>query len=766
MKREFTFRLFAWEGIMVSGAYLVVSLLEYELLCNVLSALNAAISTAIFVYSYVKSGETKTTGRAIPFFALACFSWFTADLFWLIVFLQGLNPIKTIAITYLYSFTNIFLFLAVLTFSYYEFKKWGSVQLLLDSIVLVVVSIMLIWISFFHKEKAWIDLLMQDGFNSALCIILDFIIIVGTLITILSCYNKKVPAYLILYGAGILSFCFSDLYYYYIFSNDQYIPNSLLDVTYVVSLLLLALGGLRKSLFDFNSNIELKPGIGFRQAWLLLFLFPLAALISEGLVVMDLMQFLLAIFMYKISCDQVNLSIEKDKLYQKEKALNTTLEQRIEEQYGELIYLANHDTVTNLHNRRFFVKSIDKAIGDLSEDEILAVFLIDLDRFKTINDTLGHDVGDSVLIEISARIDSHSSGRALLARLGGDEFALFARGKLSRDDIAKLADDIIGACSLPLFIHNNELHMTMSLGIAIYPFDADSRITLMRNADIAMYRAKAQGYNKYVFYDPFFVESVEKKNEIEVLLRKVNIEKDFELYYQPQFNIATKKLIGAEALLRWKSTEHGLISPKEFIPIAEEIDCIIKIGRWVFNEAVRQIIRWNTTYSMNLKMGINISPKQIMEDELLSIIKKLMNNENFKSTWIDAEITENILLESNCKTNEVFKAFKDLNISVSVDDFGSGYSTFGYLSKFPFDRIKIDQTLIDQLSEDNSNAIQVIKALIGMADSMGIATIAEGVETQQQLDILHRLNCQQVQGFFLGRPVPAVEFEKLFIQND
>lgn len=502
IKRQFLFRLFALEGIMIAGAYLAASLLKNQLLCNVLSAFNAAIVTAVFVNSYIKSETKKSTGRAIPFFALACFSWFSADLFWLIVFLQGFNPIENILISFLYSLTNVFLFFAVTTFSYYQYKRWASVQLLLDSIVLVVLSSLLIWISFFQKDIAWIDLLMQEGFRSAICIILDFIIIVGTLITILSWHNKKVPAYLIIYAVGILSFCFNDLYYYYIFSNHQYISNSLVDMIYVVSLLLLALGDLQKSLFGFHNdnNIELKPEIVFRQSWLLLFLFPLAAIISEGIVVMDLMQFLLAIFMYKISCDQVNLSIEKEKLYQKEKELNSMLEQRIKEQYSELIYLANHDTVTKLYNRRFFVKSIDEAIAALSEDETLAVFLIDLDRFKTINDTLGHDAGDSVLMEISSRMDFQTSGRALLARLGGDEFALFARGKISRDDIEKLADDIIGTCNIPLFIHNDQLYMSLSLGIAIYPFDADNRVTLMRNADIAMYHAKAQGYNKYMFY--------------------------------------------------------------------------------------------------------------------------------------------------------------------------------------------------------------------------------------------------------------------------
>jgi diguanylate cyclase (GGDEF)-like protein len=395
----------------------------------------------------------------------------------------------------------------------------------------------------------------------------------------------------------------------------------------------------------------------------------------------------------------------------------------------------------------------------------MACRLIDIDRFKTINDTFGHDIGDKVLIAVSARIRDYINGRAVLARLGGDEFALFVQGNYSREMVAGFADDIIKTCSLPVTVEDNKLQITISLGIALHQAEEDSRITLMRNADIAMYRAKAQGYNKYVFYDPSFIKSVGKKSEIEVLLRKANFEKDFELYYQPQFDILENKLIGAEALLRWKIAEYGYIPPKEFIPVAEEIDYMISIGKWVMNHAVMQIIESNTAHCANLKMGINISPKQIQDEDFISIIKCLVSYENFKSAWIDAEVTENVILDDCNRTSSVFDALKEQHITVSVDDFGAGYSSFDYLNKFSFDRIKIDRSLIEQLSESNTSSIQIVKAIIAMAEAIGIDVIAEGVETQEQLMILRNLNCRQAQGYYLGRPVSASEFEEAFIKS-
>ncbi len=764
-KQKKIFLLFALVSAILVLFFIIAAILKMEILGNVLSMLITATATAILIYAYYISKSKNSTGRAIPFLALSCFSWFFADLLSLLTLVSGGNPQNSVLINSIYSFTSVFLYIAVLLFVIFLFKKWKSVQHLLDTFIITILSVMLVWIVFLQKDHAWINLFWQTGFNSAICIVLDFIIIIGTSITLYSIRNNKIPVFMLIYDCGILAFTVTDLFYYYFFAHSMYIPYSFLDVIYATSLIIISLGGLWRSLVDPVNQISIKKELGIGKRWLIFFLFPLVALLSEGFVYKDIIHFLVAIIMYRILTVQVQVAAEKDQLYRKELELNNILEKRVEEQYGELIFMANHDTVTKLNNRRFFIKSLEDTIEKLPKHQTLAVLFIDIDRFKTINDTLGHDIGDKVLIEISTRMLECVNDSAVLARLGGDEFAVFIWGNYTRQNIVEFAEKIIEICNNQILIDDNRIQITISLGIAFYPTDADNRGALMRNADIAMYRAKSQGYNKYVFYDPFFVESIGRKNEIEVMLRKANLEKDLELFYQPQYNLITNKLIGAEALLCWRSAEHGYIPHKEFITVAEEIDYIIRIGKWMLNEAARKIIEWNTRYSIDLKMGIKISPKQLHEDEFVNTMKNLINNENFKSTWIDAEISDPIFLESENKANNIFEVLKGLYVSVSVDDFGAGYRTLENLNEIPFDRIRIDKSLIDQLSETNTNGIQVVKALISMADAMGISAIAEGVENQEQLSILKKLKCRQAQGYWLGRPVPATDFEELFIIN-
>ncbi len=355
---------------------------------------------------------------------------------------------------------------------------------------------------------------------------------------------------------------------------------------------------------------------------------------------------------------------------------------------------------------------------------------------------------------------------AVLARLGGDEFIILLGGSPSCYILGEYCKQIINMCSEPIHIENHTLYLTISIGIASCPGDSGDSISLMKNADIAMYKAKAEGYNKYVFYNSSFKDNISRKNEIEALLRNADLQTEFELVYQPQFTLPDKKLIGAEALIRWKSPEHGYIPPSIFVPIAEEINYISRIGKWVLYKAVDQIIKWNTEYSLQLKMGINISPKQLSEDDFFLTLKELITTSQFDTSWIDAEITENLMIEDNAKVKPIFDLFKELDISVSIDDFGSGYSSLGYLNKYHFDRIKIDKSLIDNLTAPGGSGIEVVKAIITMSEAVGKTMIAEGVETQEQLQILSALGCRQVQGYLFGKPVSAKEFVKKFIETD
>jgi EAL domain-containing protein (putative c-di-GMP-specific phosphodiesterase class I) len=336
-------------------------------------------------------------------------------------------------------------------------------------------------------------------------------------------------------------------------------------------------------------------------------------------------------------------------------------------------------------------------------------------------------------------------------------------GRYTQKEIDNFCSQIVDFCSKPVSIDGNVLDITVSIGVALLSPEVNETNALMKSADIAMYQAKARGYNRYQFFDQLLSQDVINSNKVEMLLKQADIEKDFELYYQPQFSLPGKKLLGAEALLRWKHAQYGYIPPNVFIPVAEKIDFIAKIGKWVLMQAIRQAMAWNHHQSIPIKVGINISPRQLNEDAFIDVLKTLIMNSDVDTAWLDAEITESTMIEETNKVYAVFDALKSLGISISIDDFGSGYSALSYLNKYPFDRIKIDKSLIDNISSYNISGVHIVKSIITMAKSIGIKTIADGVETEDQLDVLMELGCDQVQGYLLGRPVPAQEFENKFM---
>jgi diguanylate cyclase (GGDEF)-like protein len=410
------------------------------------------------------------------------------------------------------------------------------------------------------------------------------------------------------------------------------------------------------------------------------------------------------------------------------------------------------------------MNTLYESIRAIRPKETLALMMLDMDRFKTINDSFGHDTGDKVLIEFANRVAEWNRFGATIARLGGDEFGFIFSGNFTLEELSGFCRQITEICNEPIKISGNTIDITASIGVAVLSADACDGKTLMKNADIAMYQAKAQGYNKYQFFDPVFGEDTVNSSKIELLLKQVDMEKEFELYYQPQFSLPDKELVGAEALIRWKSNSNGYIPPNAFIPVAEKIEYIAKIGKWVLKESVRQAVSWNEKLEHPIKIGINISPRQLNDDTFLEILKMLIQETGVEAAWLDVEITENTMISQTGKIHDVFDMLKELGVSVSIDDFGSGYSAMGYLNKYPFDRIKIDKSLIDNTLSYNISGVSIVRSIIGMSKSLGIMTIAEGVETEEQLDVLIGLGCDQVQGYLLGRPVPAKDFERLFMK--
>ncbi|MBP1926591.1 diguanylate cyclase (GGDEF)-like protein [Sedimentibacter acidaminivorans] len=721
----------------------------------------------------IKDKETFANKTIWVIFSLACLTWTIADTIWAFYyFLTAFNPEDSILISTLYSSTSIFLFVPIFIFGITRYKKWNMLQLLLDSISISLSILLLLWILFFHEDLRIVKIIVTQSPTSILFIVIDILILVIIFIFYLSAKNLKIDTYINFIFAGVLIYVISDLYFYHLNFSDSYIPNSLIDYAYMCTFLFLATGSIYKRYFTKPKNSESKT-YNHNKKQMLLFIYPLLAIIIEDINIPKITNFLIIILLNNILSTYIQASIKNEQLLVKEKEMNFLLEEKIkqrtkeitdknnelENKNKELDFLSNKDTLTCLYNRRFFMDNLKKELESLKPLESVALFYMDLDRFKTINDMYGHQVGDQALIEISKRLEILSEGNFILARLGGDEFVLVYRGILDNAVIEELALVIIDKCSEPIEIGEYIFYVSASVGISIYPLDAKDSYTLIKNADIAMYEAKAQGKNRCIFFNTKFKDSLNRKNEIENLLKKISYDDEFELYYQPQYSIRDKKTIGAEALLRWNNKDLGSISPVEFIPIAEEIDYINSIGEWVMEKAIKQIAKWSNQ-SIYLKVGINISPKQLDNKNFISKLKGFLDENSVSPEYIDIEITENITIEGGYRVKQIESLFSSLGISISIDDFGTGYSSLSYLKTFPFERIKIAKPLIDVISTDNFD-FQIVKALIMLAKSIGIKTIAEGVEFQEQLDILTELGCDEVQGYLLGKPMTVSHLEEL-----
>lgn len=761
--------------IFIYGIYFISTIFKSDFWGNILSPI---VGIFTFIILFKTALEIKENNQIINkmvwlFLSLACLVWSISDTLWaLYYFLTAFNPEDSVLISILYSCSNIFLLIAVIIFCFNTFKKWNSFQLWLDSIYISISIILLLFI--FHDILVFIKKIIHDDLASIFIMTIDVVILVAIAICYFSIRKGEIPTYILVITVGITIFTIADLYYYHLYLSHSYIPNSIIDSAYMSGFLLISLGAVfKKYLNNLEYSEIVYPNVDFNKKRLLLYVFPIFLILIEGINIIHLFNFLFLIITHKILNIYIQASIKNEQLLVKEKEMNSLLEEKIkqrtkeitdknhelENKNKELDFLSNKDTLTSLYNRRFFMDNFKKELESLKPLESVALFYMDLDRFKTINDMYGHQVGDQALIEISKRLEILSEGNFILARLGGDEFVLVYHGILDYSDIEELALAIIDKCSEPIEIGEYVFYVSASMGISIYPLDAKDSNTLMKNADIAMYEAKSQGKDKFVFFDSKFKDRINRKNEIESFLKKADFDSEFELFYQPQYSITDKKIIGAEALLRWNNKDIGFISPEEFIPIAEEIDYINSIGEWVMEKAIKQIAKWNNN-SIYLKVGINVSPKQLDNKNFIANLKSFMEENSVSPEYIDIEITENIAIEGEYRIKQIESLFSGLGVSISIDDFGTGYSSLSYLKIFPFERIKIAKPLIDVISTDSFD-FEIVKALIMLAKSIGIKTIAEGVESQEQLDILTELGCDEIQGYLLGKPMPVSQFEEL-----
>ncbi len=440
-------------------------------------------------------------------------------------------------------------------------------------------------------------------------------------------------------------------------------------------------------------------------------------------------------------------------------------EAQLQKQKNTLQHQAHHDALTGLPNRVLFRERLQKSIHNAQKHSTgLALFFIDIDKFKHINDSLGHTVGDSVLKTVSKRLEKSIRKEDTLARLSGDEFTVMMDNIKQLDDVAMLAKKLLKVLAEPMYINDHMLYLSASIGVSLYPQDATDAEDLLMYADTAMYKAKEEGRNTFQFYISEMTEFALERMHMKTSLREGIDHEEFVVYYQSQIDATNNSLVGLEALVRWKHPTKGLIKPDTFLLLAEETGMIIELDRWVMSTAMKQMKQW---YKEGLNPGVlalNLSIKQLENNSFLEEMIENISTHGFKPEWLELEITEGHMMKKPQDTIAKLTQIDDLGIGISIDDFGTGYSSLSFLKQLPINRLKIDQSFIQDITEDEDDRV-IIKAIIALAKSLKLDLIAEGVETSEQRDFLVDNGCNNIQGHFYCSPVPAEEMKAILVQH-
>jgi diguanylate cyclase (GGDEF)-like protein/PAS domain S-box-containing protein len=426
----------------------------------------------------------------------------------------------------------------------------------------------------------------------------------------------------------------------------------------------------------------------------------------------------------------------------------------------QLLRQANYDILTGLPNRMLALDRLKLALAQARRESTeVGVMFLDLDNFKHVNDTLGHDAGDTLLIEAARRISSCLRGSSTVARLGGDEFLVILPGLQSAEVSSQVAERILKTFSMPYQLNSHEVYVTTSIGIAAFPADSDNSGELMQHADAAMYQAKRKGKSDYVHFSPEMSEISHERLQLESRLRRALQQEEFELFYQPIVNTSNGNLLAAEALLRWNNPEIGQVMPDRFIPLAEETGLITAIGEWVIQQACQNAVAWKNQLGRDIGISVNVSPRQFRAAGFVTSVMDALSSSGLAAEFLELEITERLILDNSIETAQILQELDEHGVRLSVDDFGTGYSALSFLKSFPFDTLKIDKSFVQDVLKDPDDAV-LVSAIINMAHSMGLRLIAEGVEEEEQVQFLQKAGCDCAQGYFYSRPLPAIEFSQ------
>lgn len=689
------------------------------------------------------------------FNALGIFTWFLCDFMWGIYNLVlHLNPEDNLIITYGYSATCVCFFISSIILLCIELRKWNKMQLFLDTAIITICIMVLIWLFVFEENKERIHILNSDVIFMV-SMILDTIVYSLINIWFFSMVKRKVPLYKKFVLAGYVLFVLSDLVYYYQYFYSSYEPNSLIDGAYVIAFGMMAVGGYLKTREETNLGYRIeKSSKNFEYSKeILILVVPVILYVFKRNEIQYFIFVVVSIMGYYILSNYINKNIFRDELLKREQAYVTELEEQVEERTKALVKALNYDVITGLYNRRYFEENLAKACEFVDKDEQVVLLYIDQNKYKSVISIYGKFIAESLLRQVGKKIKNVvSENQGFLASYGEDVFVVMLKGFYSYDHGLSIADNIIEKCSGMYTVEKNDIFVTFNMGISCYPIDAKNHEELVKNADSAMINARKIGFNKSLPYNTNIGQQVYNKNKIEMRLKKVNFDEEFLLFYQPQVGCKSEELVGFELLIRWFTKSGKYIPPNEFIPIAEENGLIVPLGYWIIEKAAMQFQEWKSNCTKEFRFAINVSIKQLNDNDFVSKFLNILDKYHVPYEAIEIEITENISLEKSREIIDSLKLLRDKGLTVAIDDFGTGYSSLYYLKNIPLDRIKIAKELIDNI-ENDAYSRTIIQLVIEIARTSGISVIAEGVETKEQLQCLRDLKCDEIQGYYFAKPM-------------
>lgn len=756
--------------------YAVTTLMGADLVYNVLSPLTGIAAMALLESGLKQVGKYRMSAI---FFLYGIAAWVVADLILFVYtyvvvedqFLIELSDKLYLAPNYLFG-------MGLTAYMIVDFKRRDVFRLLIDTFLIGVTG-------FIFVRKLYIygfGINTYEGtfsFSSMMYLIavMYVLVLMFLILTIRGIFHHTRAGYLV-FGALAFYNVFEMRYTYYT-AGGLDAESIYIDIIYMACVCVIGYAFTDPSLKTametsdalIKEPLDIKKSMGMGWVYglillpLIVFFYALRLLTQTEFYIV-----LVSCLGYLITWKTQQANELTQELLEKQKVENTRLGEWVDYQNQEL-KVANEqlekafykDPLTGLYNRKYSRLYMNQILLE-NEAAVFAVYSLDINYFKPINDNYGLETGDRVLGEMGARLKKLENDRISAFRVGGDEFLVIYKAYGDDDNLVQLAELLRETFDRPVEIGELTLKLSVSIGVAAYPQDAEDVEQLLKYADSARSAIKHRhSMTEYKFYDYALIEQMSKQRRLELKLQTADYDRDFKLYYQPQVDCKSGELIGMEALIRWIDPDEGFISPGEFIPLAEEMGLTGNIGAWVNRTAMRQIKTWNESFHKELVVGINVSPLQLRDPEFAEKFLEEQEKQDVPSKWLDVEITEGYALNSNISSGDIIEKMKKAGLSFSVDDFGTGYASFTSMLHFIFDRIKIAKELVDDL-ETNRNAYVVVKVIIAMAKDLSLHTIAEGVETKEQLDILRELGCEQIQGYYFGKPLPPEQFEETWLR--